>query len=222
MGDTTEHVDFFISYTHHDQGWAEWIAWQLEDARYKTVLQAWDFQAGSNFVLAMDDVIRKATRTIAVLSPDYFDSQFAPSEWAAAFRRDPKGEQGLLIPVRVRPCDVKGLLEQIVYIDLAGLDEAAAKVSLLTEVTQQRRKPLAAPLFPSNPPTLASSHPPHPFPVLFQPHLEHPVSTESLFYWSRGSPQTPRRCLSYQANRWRFSATSRQRPGRGGQDADCA
>jgi hypothetical protein len=32
--------DFFISYTRTDREWAEWIAWQLEEAGYATVLQA--------------------------------------------------------------------------------------------------------------------------------------------------------------------------------------
>jgi hypothetical protein len=38
-------ADFFISYTKADQGWAEWIAWQLEQAGYSTVLQAWAWGA---------------------------------------------------------------------------------------------------------------------------------------------------------------------------------
>jgi tetratricopeptide (TPR) repeat protein len=147
--DTDGPKDFFISYTHADQGWAEWIAWHLEAEGYTTVLQAWDFLAGGNFVLDMDAAARKATRTIAVLSPDYFDSKFTPSEWAAAFRRDPTGEQGLLLPVRVRPCDVEGLLGQIVYLDLVDQDEAKARATLLQNVKHERRKPSSPPVFPS-------------------------------------------------------------------------
>jgi hypothetical protein len=45
--------DFFISYAKADQPWAEWIAWKLEDAGYSTVIQAWDFRPGANFVLEM-------------------------------------------------------------------------------------------------------------------------------------------------------------------------
>ena len=71
-GDTRAPKDFFISYTHADQRWAEWIAWHLEEEGYHTMLQAWDFLAGSNFVHEMDTATRQATRTIAVLSPDYF------------------------------------------------------------------------------------------------------------------------------------------------------
>jgi TIR domain len=58
--DKQEHKNFFISYTSKDQKWAEWIAWHLEEAGYSTVLQAWDFHAGGNFVLDMD----KATRLV--------------------------------------------------------------------------------------------------------------------------------------------------------------
>ena len=86
--------DFFISYTHADQRWAEWIAWQLESEGYTTRIQAWDFLAGSNFVHEMDMAAKQATRTIAVLSPDYFTSHFTSSEWEAAFVRDPRGRPG--------------------------------------------------------------------------------------------------------------------------------
>jgi TIR domain len=35
-----EKKDFFISYRTLNEGWAEWIAWQLEEAGYTTFLQA--------------------------------------------------------------------------------------------------------------------------------------------------------------------------------------
>ena len=148
MGTATS-KDFFISYTHADKNWAEWIAWHLEEASYTTILQAWDFHAGGNFVLAMDSATKQAGRTIAVLSPDYFASKYTPSEWAAAFRHDPKGELGLLVPVRVRPCDVEGLLGQVVYIDLVNQDEQTARSTLLASLQSGRQKPASAPPFPS-------------------------------------------------------------------------
>jgi tetratricopeptide (TPR) repeat protein len=140
--------DFFISYNKADREWAEWIAWQLEEAKYTTVLQAWDFRPGSNFVLEMQRASAEAQRTIAVLSPDYLAASFTQPEWAAAFARDPTGEKGLLLPVRVRECDLKGLLPQIVYIDLVGLDETVAKERLLAGVGFERAKPTTAPAFP--------------------------------------------------------------------------
>jgi tetratricopeptide (TPR) repeat protein len=140
--------DFFISYNSADRQWAEWIAWQLEEAGYTTVLQAWDFRPGSNFVLEMQRAATEAERTIAVLSPDYLGARFTQPEWAAAFAQDPTGEKGTLLPVRVRECDLKGLLPQIIYIDLVGLEEAAAKDALLAGVSRARAKPTAPPGFP--------------------------------------------------------------------------
>jgi len=140
--------DLFISYNSADKQWAEWIAWQLEEAEYTTVLQAWDFRPGSNFALEMDRAAKEAERTIPVLSPDYLSARFTQPEWAVAFAEDPTGEKGTVLPVRVRECDVKGLLGQIIYIDLVGLDQEVAKNALLEGVKQGRAKPAKAPGFP--------------------------------------------------------------------------
>src|ERR1700736_3533038 len=96
--------DFFISYNKAERAWAEWIAWQLEQVGYTTILQAWDFKPGGNFALEMQKATGEAKRTIAVLSPDYLKAQFTQPEWTAAFVQDPTGEKGLLVPVRVREC----------------------------------------------------------------------------------------------------------------------
>src|SRR5262249_30814998 len=112
--------DFFISYEQTDWPWAKWIAQQLEKEGYSAVLPERDFLAGSNYIQEKEVAIKQAERTIAVLSPDYLTltSIFTPSEWASAFRRDPTGEQHLLLPVRVRACDVQGLLGSLISIDL--------------------------------------------------------------------------------------------------------
>jgi hypothetical protein len=60
--------DFFISYTNSDRPWAEWAAWQLEEGGYTTILQAWDFEAGSHFVTEMHKATQVAERTIVILS----------------------------------------------------------------------------------------------------------------------------------------------------------
>jgi TIR domain len=74
-------VDFFISYTKADLSWAEWIAWQLEESGLQTILQAWDFQAGCNFVIEMDSASKQAQRTIAVLSASYVNAAYTHPEW---------------------------------------------------------------------------------------------------------------------------------------------
>ncbi len=144
--------DFFISYTRTDQKWAEWIAWQLEEAGYSTVLQAWDIRPGSNFVLEMDKATQEAERTIAVLSPEYLNGSYTKAEWAAAFRRDPTGEQGILLPIHVRECkhQLTGLLGSVAYIDLVGLDNMLVACDvLLAGIRRERAKPATSPSFPA-------------------------------------------------------------------------
>ena len=60
--------NFLISYNGKDKQWAEWIAWVLEETGYTTVIQAWDFRAGGDFVLEMQKAATDTEFTIAVLS----------------------------------------------------------------------------------------------------------------------------------------------------------
>jgi WD40 repeat protein len=146
-------VDFFISYTSADRRWAEWIGWQLEEAGYRVLIQAWDIVPGANFVERMDRAIQEAARTIAVLSPEYLRSVYTKLELQAAYRSDPEGLRRRLLPVRVAPCEVEGLLAVIVFIDLVGIeDEAAARETLLDSVRRGvsgRAKPESKPAFPA-------------------------------------------------------------------------
>jgi tetratricopeptide (TPR) repeat protein len=162
QADTPEKVeekDFLVSYNRADRGWAEWIAWQLEEAGYTTVIQAWDFRPGSNFIIDMQRAAERASRTVAVLSPNYLQALYTQPEWTAAFAQDPTGEKGTLLPVRVRECELRGLLSQVVYIDLVGLAEEVAKETLLVGAKQGRVKPTTAPGFPETVEHTASEQP---------------------------------------------------------------
>jgi hypothetical protein len=142
--------DFFVSYTKPDEAWAEWISWILEGADFSVTVQAWDFGAGGNFVLEMQRAATEATRTVAVLSPDYLTSRFAAPEWVAAFVADPDGLKRRLMPVRVRACPLDGLWKALVHIDLVGLDEPTAEERLLAGVRGKRGKPKQRPQYPGS------------------------------------------------------------------------
>ncbi|MCP3918415.1 MAG: TIR domain-containing protein [bacterium] len=139
--------DFFVSYTAADREWAEWIAWQLESEGYEVVIQAWDFQAGQNFVLNMDAALRATERLIAVLSAAYQDSVFAGDEWSAVMGTH---DRTRIVPVRIEEFQPTGLLSAVSYIDLVGSDPAAARVSLLRGVQEGRKKPDREPRFPGH------------------------------------------------------------------------
>src|SRR6266516_7820509 len=98
----------------------------------------------------MQEASEKANRTIAVLSPTYLNAAYTQPEWVAAFRRDPQGTNGTLVPVMVRDCrqELAGLWPQIVYINLVGLDEQMARNVLLEGINTGRNKPKNSPIFP--------------------------------------------------------------------------
>jgi tetratricopeptide (TPR) repeat protein len=152
-----ERRDFFVSYTGTDQIWAEWIADTLERAGQTTLLQAWDFRPGSDFVDQMHQAIEQTDRAIAVLSERYLRSVFAAAEWHAIFAKDPTGQQGLLVPVRIEACELPGLLRSRVYIDLVGLKEQAAAARLLAGLGYGRSRLAGKRPFPGSPVKPASA-----------------------------------------------------------------
>lgn len=95
----------------------------------------------------MDRAAQEAKRTIAVLSPSYLAASFTQPEWGTAIASDPTGTGRKLVPVRVADCDPRGLLGLVVYLDLIGLEQDAARERLLIGV-RERLKPSEAPPFP--------------------------------------------------------------------------
>jgi tetratricopeptide (TPR) repeat protein len=139
---------FFISRSGEDKQWAKWIAWELEAAGYSVITQDWDFQPGSNFVGGMAHALDAAQTTLAVYSPAYFRSEFTEDEWTAAIAGHGGGEVRFL-PVLVKNTEIPTLLKPIIYVDLVGLDQEAARRRLLDAVERRARtKPLEQPAFP--------------------------------------------------------------------------
>ncbi|HEY1698921.1 MAG TPA: toll/interleukin-1 receptor domain-containing protein, partial [Trebonia sp.] len=94
----------FVSYTPADEDWASWMAWELESAGYRVVLQAWDFVPGTNFIDFMDRGVAGAAAVIAVLSRSYLSSRFGKWEWQTAILANPDDPAAKLITVRVEEC----------------------------------------------------------------------------------------------------------------------
>ncbi|MGI5376113.1 toll/interleukin-1 receptor domain-containing protein [Streptomyces sp. CA-251387] len=143
--------DFFVSYTSADRAWAAWIAWQLEEAGYRVLVQEWDFVPGSNWQFVMEKGVTECERIIAVLSPAYLRSVYGRQESLAAQGEDPTGVARRLVPVRVAPFTPRGLLGGVVYIDLVALSPEEARTRLLDGIggaRSGRAKPLAPPRFP--------------------------------------------------------------------------
>jgi hypothetical protein len=151
MGQAAPAWDFFVSAAAADQPWAEWIAWQLEDAGYTVHLPAWESVPGSHWTARMQEGIRGAARTVAVVSTAYLVSVFSQNEWQAAIQADPQGIRRILLPLRIEECELPGLLGQVVPVDIFGLDAIEARARMVARVGDAiagRAKPAAEPAFP--------------------------------------------------------------------------
>ncbi len=126
--------DFFVSFNKADLTSAQLLRDWLEEAGYSTFMQHPDFHAGSNIVLKMDKGVKTCRRVIAVLSANYLAAEFTQPEWAAFFAKDPRGELGLVVAVRISPCKVDGLLGVIRYIDLAAVPAEEWRGKFLGEI----------------------------------------------------------------------------------------
>jgi hypothetical protein len=102
---------------------------------------------GESFIERMNEALGEAERVLAVASPAYFRSAYARREWAAALALA-GGEFGQLLLVRIAPVELPPLLTDLIYLDLVGLDQAAATRRLLTGVTPGRTRPVDRPTFP--------------------------------------------------------------------------
>ncbi|MFB6535030.1 TIR domain-containing protein [Streptomyces noursei] len=162
----TRDLDFFISYSPADEQWASWIAWTLEEAGYRTVIQAWDFVAGTNFIDFMDRGVSESVAVIAVLSGHYGRSTYGRMEWQAALRAEPEEPERKLLTVRVEDIPIEGLLATITYVDLVGVaDAATARSMLLTRVGQAvdgHARPGRRPGYPGSATPAESVHLPGP------------------------------------------------------------
>ncbi|MFG1961129.1 TIR domain-containing protein [Nonomuraea sp. NPDC049028] len=146
-------TEIFVSYSPADTAWATWIAWELEAAGYRTMIQAWDFVPGTNFIDFMDRGVSEAQVVVAVLSRNYLTSRYGRMEWQAALRADPDNPSNKLITIRLEDVRLDGLLSTITWVDLLGVtDSGQARALLLGRVREAmagRAKPEAAPVFPT-------------------------------------------------------------------------
>jgi WD40 repeat protein/3',5'-cyclic AMP phosphodiesterase CpdA/transcriptional regulator with XRE-family HTH domain len=146
---------FFVSYSPADECWATWIAWELEQAGYRTILQVWDFVPGANFIEFMDRGVTEASVVIAVLSKRYMKSRWGRLEWQTAIHPVPEEPGSRLITVRIEDCELDGFLSTITYVDLVGVvDPAEARRLLLERIRHAllgRAKPATRPGYPLQP-----------------------------------------------------------------------
>ena len=145
MPDTTDErresrsVDFFISRAGAQATIAKWIGNFLEEAGHSIILQDWDFH-DKNFLERMHDALKRASRVILLLSPEYLVSPYCTAEWTNAMAGDPLNTHGRIVFFRVKECAPDGLLKGMAYLDLVNLFKEGND-KLLREIVLAALKP---------------------------------------------------------------------------------
>ncbi|MER5517252.1 FxSxx-COOH system tetratricopeptide repeat protein [Streptomyces sp. NPDC002763] len=134
----------FVSYAGVDRTWAEWAAWQLEDADYDVELDCWDWRVGDNSVARINAALKRdGVRVLALFSAGYFDpAHFMIDQWSPVLAAGDR-----LIPVRLDDAEPPPSLRPLVASSLVGLNEEEARQALYDAVTGPRR-PHTEPPFP--------------------------------------------------------------------------
>jgi hypothetical protein len=147
-------IDLFMSHTVDDFSLADALAWQLEAAGHRVVMDGGKVATGADVVSAL--LRRQPTQTtIAVLSPSYLAALADQPAAAEMVRTQATGAAPTLLAVRVRECTPDGLLGNVPYLDLVGLDDVTAK-------TRLRELLRRLPMQPAAPSVVTSQAPPSP------------------------------------------------------------
>ncbi|WP_405742487.1 FxSxx-COOH system tetratricopeptide repeat protein [Streptomyces sp. NBC_00028] len=138
--DGTSDGVWFISHAGADRAWAEWLAWQPLDADHEVELDCWDWGAGDSFIAKMNAVLEHG-RMLALFSPAYFDPErFTTLEYEAMLAMREK-----ITPVRIADVTPPPLLRPLIAPALFGLDDHAARETLLQAVNGTTGRPDRAP-----------------------------------------------------------------------------
>lgn len=132
--------DFFVSYTRKDEKYATWVAELLEENGYNVMIQAWDIRPGHNFVAKINEALKNCKKLIVILSKNYLSSRWCEAEWTSELAKSINTNECSVIPIRIEPVELKGLLAPIVYIDIYDKNEDDAKNDILNGVKDYRER----------------------------------------------------------------------------------
>jgi TIR domain len=109
--------DIFLCHNSADKDWVLNLAERLEaesiDAmeggrRIRVFLDAWDIEKGENIVARLGTELATGAFVAAVMSPEFFGSDWTTLEWTDIVARDPANASGKLLPLRVRDASLDG------------------------------------------------------------------------------------------------------------------
>ncbi|MCK9877676.1 FxSxx-COOH system tetratricopeptide repeat protein [Frankia sp. Ag45/Mut15] len=126
-----------VRHATRDRGWADWIAEEIAAVGFAVTLEPLDERDGSTRLPSTGDA---DGRVVVVLSPAYL-SLFGPPDSPRGSGGAGYGGDRAPIVVRIKEVELPAEFDSLHIAELAGLDEAAARRTLLTTTGRPTRRP---------------------------------------------------------------------------------
>ncbi|MER7186107.1 FxSxx-COOH system tetratricopeptide repeat protein [Streptomyces hyaluromycini] len=135
--------DFYISYAAPDRVWADWAAAAFRAAGFEARLapvETADPSASATTPDGVERTLAGEARLVVLLSPHYTTLKQARDIWQRVSRRDPNGENGMVIPVRVDDSSLPAEFSTTSpAVSLVGVSAEEAVVQLLTTADRNQQ-----------------------------------------------------------------------------------
>ncbi|MDX3612857.1 FxSxx-COOH system tetratricopeptide repeat protein [Streptomyces europaeiscabiei] len=128
---------FYVSYAATDRLWADWIVTVLRAVGYEATLapiESDDLTVTSATPTALEHTLAGEGRMLVLLSPRYVALPPAREIWHQTSRRDPAGQIGMVVPLRVDDSPPSSEFASPPAVSLAGVSAEEAVARLLTAV----------------------------------------------------------------------------------------
>lgn len=133
----SEKIDFFISHAGGDSAWAEWVDQVLRRSGYTTITDLYEFKAGENFILLMEDALKRADKLLLIWSPRAKDRHMVEVEWSGVMAH----HRNRIIPIIVEECEVPAVLRATLHVNLTEFSDGPAASEALVGALQGRVRP---------------------------------------------------------------------------------
>jgi hypothetical protein len=119
-----QNYDVFISYSHKDSDWVRNVLIKrLEEHQFSVFIDYRDFQGGSLSIEQMQSGVTNSRHIVAVMTPNYIQSDWSLFESAMAQSTDPAAVTRKLVPILREKCELPLRLSILHYRDLRSDDE---------------------------------------------------------------------------------------------------
>ncbi len=109
--------DVFISYSHKDRIFVEKLKNRLVESGITVFYDQSDIAVGTVLSDSIYQAIQSAKYLLVVMSPDFFESVWATTEFELGLSQEFQNDKTKVIPLLYRDCDIPPLLRTTLYAD---------------------------------------------------------------------------------------------------------